>query len=432
MGAGDGGESPGEIKARSSDGPPERRRDEPDPVAAEFVLRLGRSLQCYGLSSQRLEDLLGATAERLGLSGHQFFSTPTSIMASFGPVGRQRTHMLRTEPGEVNLGKLAELERLGVEVAEGRSTPAEGSAAIDRIAAAPSPYGPALTTVAFGLVSGAACQFLGGGGREVLAASLLGLGLGFLALLTGALPRLGGVFEPLAAFLVSAGAIGMAHLLGPMSVLIATLAGLIVLLPGLTLTTAMTELATRHLASGVARLSGAFSTFLTLAFGVALGNRVGTEIFGAAPAAAAASSATWASLVALVLAPLCFTVILRAEPRDAPWIVLAGALGVLGGRIGAATFGVELGTFAGSFAVALAGNLYERWRRRPAAVIVVPGILLLVPGSVGFRSLTSLIEREALTGIETAFSMILTAIALVAGMLVAGVIVPERRIGGGA
>jgi uncharacterized membrane protein YjjP (DUF1212 family) len=410
----------------------ERRRSEPDPVAAEFVLRLGRSLQCYGLSSQRLEDLLGATAERIGLSGHQFFSTPTSIMASFGPVGRQRTHMLRTEPGEVNLGKLAELDRLGLDVAMGRCTPAQGSVEIDRIAAAPSPYGPALTTVAFGLVSGAACQFLGGGGREVLAASVLGVGLGFLALLTGALPRLGGVFEPLAAFLVSAGAIGMAHLLGPMSVLIATLAGLIVLLPGLTLTTAMTELATRHLASGVARLSGAFSTFLPLAFGVALGNRVGAAIFGAAPTAAAAPWAAWASVVALLVAPLCFTVILRAEPRDAPWIVGAGALGVLGGRVGAATFGVELGTFAGSFAVALAGNLYERWRRRPAAVIVVPGILLLVPGSVGFRSLTSLIDREALTGIETAFSMILTAIALVAGMLMAGVIVPERRIGSGA
>ena len=182
----------------------------------------------------------------------------------------------------------------------------------------------------------------------------------------------------------------------------------------------------------MARLSSAFSTFLTLAFGVALGNRVGAAIFGAAPTAAAVPGAAWASVVALLVAPLCFTVILRAEPRDAPWIVGAGALGVLGGRVGAATFGVELGTFAGSFAVARAGNLYERWRRRPAAVIVVPGILLLVPGSVGFRSLTSLIEREALTGIETAFSMILTAIALVAGMLMAGVIVPERRIGSGA
>jgi len=49
-----------------------------------------------------------------------------------------------------------------------------------------------------------------------------------------------------------------------------------------------------------------------------------------------------------------------------------------------------------------------------------------------FRSLTNLMDRQAVTGIETAFSMILTAIALVAGMLVAGVILPERRIGTGA
>ena len=106
----------------------------------------------------------------------------------------------------------------------------------------------------------------------------------------------------------------------------------------------------------------------------------------------------------------------------------AGALGVVGGRLGAATLGVELGTFAGALAVALASSVYERLRRRPAAVVLVLGILLLVPGSVGFRSLTSLMERRAVAGIETAFSMILTAMALVAGLLIAGVIAPEPRM----
>ena len=37
----------------------------------------------------------------------------------------------------------------------------------------------------------------------------------------------------------------------------------------------------------------------------------------------------------------------------------------------------------------------ERWRHRPAAVVLVPGILLLVPGSIGFRSLTALMEQLA-------------------------------------
>jgi uncharacterized membrane protein YjjP (DUF1212 family) len=110
----------------------ERRRDEPDPAAVGFVLQLGRALHGYGYSAQRLEDVLGATADRLGLNGHQFFSTPTSIMASFGPIGRQRTHMLRVEPGEVNLGKLTALELVSLEVAQGRTTPAEGTVAITR------------------------------------------------------------------------------------------------------------------------------------------------------------------------------------------------------------------------------------------------------------------------------------------------------------
>jgi uncharacterized membrane protein YjjP (DUF1212 family) len=336
--------------------------------------------------------------------------------------------MLRVEPGEVNLGKLAALELVSLEVAQGRTPPADGTAAIRRITAEPSPYGPGLTTLAYGVVSGAACQFLGGGGREVLVASALGLGLGVVGLVSAAQPRLSRVFEPLAAFFVSVAAVGLAHTAGPLSVLVATIGGLIVLMPGLTLTTAMTELATRHLASGTARLSGAFITFLAIAFGVALGNRVGGAVFGSPPVATPVPLPAWTSLVALIVAPLSFVVILRAELRDAPWIVAAGAIGVLGGRLGAATLGVELGTFAGAVAVGVASSAYERWRHRPAAVVLVPGILLLVPGSVGFRSLTSLMERKAVAGIETAFSMILTAVALVAGLLIAGVIAPEPRM----
>ena len=410
------------------DVPLERRRDEPDPIAVGFVLELGRALHRAGHPAQRLEDMLGAISDRLGLFNHQFFSTPTSIMASFGPLGRQRTHMLRVAPGEVNLGTLAALEQVALEVAQGRMSPVEGVVAINRITSAPSPYGPGLTTVAYGVVSGAATQFLGGGVHEVAVAALLGLALGVLALGTRGRPRLGRVFEPVAAFVVSAGALGLARAIAPLSVLIATLGGLIVLLPGLTLTVAMSELATRNLASGTARISGAFMTFLAIAFGVALGNRVGGAVFGVLPAAASAPLPAWSAYVAVVAAGLGFVVVLRAEPRDAFWIVAIGALGVIGGRAGAATMGVELGTFAGALAVGLAGSAYERLKRRPAAVVSVPGILLLVPGSVGFRGLTSLIERQAVAGIETIFSMILTVVALVAGLLIAAAVIPERRM----
>jgi uncharacterized membrane protein YjjP (DUF1212 family) len=151
----------------------ERRRDEPDPAAVAFVLGLGRALHVYGYSAGRLEDILGVTAERLGLPNHQFFSTPTSIMASFGPYARQRTYLIRVTPGDVDLGKLAEVERVSIDVARGRCSPDDGRAAIERLTAAPPLYGPTLTTLAYGVVSGAgsACSRSGSSRTPSSAAS---------------------------------------------------------------------------------------------------------------------------------------------------------------------------------------------------------------------------------------------------------------------
>ncbi|MEO6527728.1 MAG: threonine/serine exporter family protein [Gemmatimonadaceae bacterium] len=399
---------------------------EPDPVAVGFVLQLARALHAHGYSAQRLENVLGATSDRLGLDGHRFFSMPTQIMAAFGPEASQRTALLRVEPGAVNLGKLAALEQVSLDVASGRTSPAAGMTEISRILDAPPPYGPALSTLAHGVLSGTVCQFLGGGWREILVATVLGLGLGLFALFAEQRQRVGRVFEPLAAFLVSAAAVGLARLVGPMSVFVATLAGLIVLMPGLLLTTAITELATRHLASGTLRMSSAFMTLLGIVFGVALGTRVGGALFGSPVSASALALPAWTAIAAILLASACSVVILRADPRDAPWIIAAGVLGVAGGRLGAAKLGLELGMFVAAFGVALASSAFERWRHRPAPVVLVPGILLLVPGSIGYRSMASLMERNTLAGIETAFTMILTAVSLVAGLLIAGVIAPER------
>ncbi|HKP14649.1 MAG TPA: threonine/serine exporter family protein [Gemmatimonadaceae bacterium] len=392
------------------------------------MLRLARALHAYGYSAARLEDILGATADRLGLAGYRFFSMPTQIMAAFGPEERQRTHLLRVEPGEVNLGKLASLEEVSLDVAQGRASPEEGMARIERIVAAPSPYGPGLVTLAHGILSGAVCQFLGGGWREILVATMLGLGLGLLAIYSASHARVGRVFESLAAFLLSTAAIGLAKLVGPMSVFVATLAGLIVLLPGLLLTTAITELATRHLASGTLRLSSAFMTLLGIVFGVALGTRLGTMVFGAPLSAAAAPLPEWAPVVAVVLAAACSVVILRADPSDAPWIVAAGMLGVFAGRFGAARLGQELGMFVAAFGVAMASAAYERWRNRPAPVVLVPGILLLVPGSIGYLSMSSMMERDTVAGIATAFTMVLTAVSLVAGLLIASILAPAPKL----
>src|SRR5690606_30564729 len=86
------------------------------------------------------------------------------------------------------------------------------------------------------------------------------------------------VLEPFTASIVSTLAFLVAGLTTSGSAYQTSLAGLVVLLPGLTFTIGLTELSTRHLASGTARLAGALVTFLGLGFGVALGSKAGALI----------------------------------------------------------------------------------------------------------------------------------------------------------
>lgn len=406
--------------------PSDRESTDRQRLAIDFVLRLGRALHNYGYPAHLLEETLGLAAERLGLIG-QFFSTPTSIFAAFGAQAEQHTHLIRVEPGDVDLGKLAAVHEVTGSVLQGRLSPRDGSSALEAIVSARNRYGPVATTLAFGLTSGAAARFLAGGLAEVVVATVIGLAIGLTAIVLVRTPAAVRIFEPVAAFVASVIAASAAAVTGGISVFLATLAGLIVLLPGLTLTIAITELSTRHLVSGTARLSHAFMIFLGIAFGVAVGNRMATAVIPEVPIVPATVLPAWTLWIALLVAPLGFAVLLRAAPRDAPWIIGAGLVAYVGARLGTIALGNELGVFIGALSVGLASNLYARIFDRPAAVTQVPGILLLVPGSVGFRSLSRLLDREVVLGVETAFTMILTAVALVAGLLIANVLVRAQR-----
>jgi uncharacterized membrane protein YjjP (DUF1212 family) len=403
---------------------PDQRSNE---SARAFILALGQALHAHGYAAHRLEESLYQLSRRLGLSG-QFFSTPTAIFASFGDGDEQRTYHLRIEGESVDLGRLTRLDALRGAVAGGERTPGEGLLEVEAIIRSPPAYPTWLTTACFGFASAAAARFFGGGAREVAAAVAIGLVIGLLARLTVRAPALGRVFEPVAAFVATFLAGAAAAFAGPVSPYVATLAGLIVLIPGFPLTVAMTELAMRHLVSGTARLAGAAITFFAIAFGAAAGGMVSIRVFGPAPLATPVPLPDWALPMALVLAPLAFAVLLRAEARDAPAIVAAGVLGFAGARGGALVLGPGLGAFAGAFLVTLFGNVWNRWTSRPAVVPAVPGILLLVPGSLGFKSLSALVGRDTVGGIETAFEMVLVAVSLAMGLIFAGALLPPRSL----
>ncbi len=392
-----------------------------------FVLRLGRSLHTSGYAANRLEEALELTSDRLGLQA-QFFSMPTSIMVSFGPQDDQRTFLIRVEPGESNLGKLARTDEVTREVLNGQLTPLEGSRRLEAIELAPPPYPIWLTTAAFAIASGSSARFLGGGWHEMVAGLGIGLAIGLLSLVTSRIAGLNRVFEPVAALTASLLAATVAWAGFPISVFIATLAGVIVLIPGLMLTTAMTEISTRHLASGTSRLMGAIVLLLGITFGIALGSKMAVLALGRISSTRITPLPEWTLFVAVVVSALAFIVLLKAERRDAPWIVAAGGLAIVGARFGGDTLGPELGAFVGALAVGIGANWYARLTNRSSQIVLVPGLLMLVPGSIGLRSLTSLLDKDVIVGVEGAFRMVLVAVSLVAGILIAQIVSPKRKL----
>lgn len=401
----------------------------PDDDATAFLLGMGRALHRLGYPSHRIEEALGDASERLGVAG-QFFTTPTSIFAAFGEQAAQRTFLVRVEPGTLHLEHIGRAQTIVEDVLAGRLAPRAGLEALEALDREPPRWGRTITVLAFGLAGGAAGLFLGGGFHEIGAAAVMAMLVGGIAA-SGRLPEAANrFFEVLAAFVVSFGVTAAATRF-PISTYVATLGGLMVLLPGLPFSAALAELNSQHLVSGTARLTGAIVRFIGLAFGVALGGRVAESWFGEAPARVPNGLPENAVWITLAIAPLAFTVLMRARPADAPAIVGVCIAAFLGGRAGATALGPELGVFMGSFVAAVASNLLAHRRRLPPIVTLTPALLLLVPGSTGFRSLALLLDQEVVDGIQAAFRMVLMFSALVAGLQVAAVVAPPPRLRAG-
>ncbi|WP_164103903.1 threonine/serine exporter family protein [Candidatus Laterigemmans baculatus] len=408
----------------------------PAPVASAgktpaeaFLLRTAELLHRHGTPSYRLERVMTRASQSLGIDSTYLY-TPTALIVSIVREEGEQTYLRRIDSGEVDVSKLIEFDRVLHDMEVGKLTIAEATQRLDEAAAAEPPYGFATTIAAAGVACGTVAILFRGGVTEVGVAAVLGC---LLACLTWFTVRAGwdrGVLEPLAGFSVGLLTLWISHYVLPIDDRLTTLAALILPLPGLTLTIALTELAMGHLSAGSARLAGASVTLLTLILGVAIAWRLGPSgntIIGQA-AVISMPLPAWSLWIALGLAPGAFAILFKAPLSQWPVIFAVSILGFLLARWLGRSVAPEVGSFCGALAVGVGSNLYARLKNRPAMVAQTPGLLILVPGSIGYRSLTALLEHQTVEGVELAFAMVLLAMSLVGGLLSANVILPLRRV----
>ncbi len=397
-----------------------------DATAVEFLLRFARVAHRAGYPTADLEERILALASSLGLGEAQVSATPTIVEVSLGTLPNQRSYTLRVQPTTVELNAISRLDDLIQDVLDDRLDPAQALAALAHIQATPLERKWPILLAAYALAGAALTPVLGGGWSEAAAAAGVGLVVGAIALPARRTARLEPMVAPVAAIAASFCAVALVHLGIEASPDVVTLAAIVTFLPGMTLTTGMRELAAQHLQSGVANTASALVQLLGLAFGVGIGRSVATSWFGAVDATTPQHVFVGVQLLAAVAAGLAFSLTLRARSRDALLMSGATVLALGANELGAAIFGAAAAVFVATLTVGVVGGLLGSVLRRSPLVFIVPGVLMLVPGSAGFNSIVQLLTEETISGINAGFDTFLTAMSIAYGLMVATVVLPRR------
>ena len=400
-----------------------------------FLTELARRLHIAGVSSQRLEGAVRATAQAMHVSA-EVWSTPTGLLLSLADAdvlhGTQQTRVLRLDPGQVDLRALVQLDRIAEEVIGGRRTVEQAWETMRALDRADRPGERLQVIGAFGLASGAVAGLLGTGWLDIGVALVLGVIIGWLAVLSATRPHLAAASEAVAAIVATTLATAFAHFVAPISLQTVIVSALIVLMPGLSLTTAVTELATQQLVTGTARVAGALTVLLKMTFGSGAATQVLAALGWTSGAPAPIEMPMLVEVVAAVAAAGSFAILFRAARRDVPLVMGSAILGYVLTRLAGNVLTFGDGTFAGgvffaSLTIAALANLYGRFAGRPGALVRLPGIMLLVPGSVGFRALGFVMEKDYTVGFDTLVAVLAALLALTAGLLFGALLVPPRR-----
>jgi uncharacterized membrane protein YjjB (DUF3815 family) len=207
---------------------------------------------------------------------------------------------------------------------------------------------------------------------------------------------------------------------------VVTLAALVTFLPGMTLTIGMRELSTEHLQSGVANTASALVQLLGLVFGVGVGRSIAVSWWGSAATSTPDTTFSSIHLLAAVAAGVAFTVTLRARFRDATVMCAATVLAIGANEVGAVVFGKDASAFVAALVVGVVGGVAGSLLRRSSLVFIVPGVLMLVPGSAGFTSALQLLANQTVSGITAGFDTFVTAMSIAYGLMIASAIMPRR------
>jgi uncharacterized membrane protein YjjP (DUF1212 family) len=396
--------------------------------ACRFIIKVGTAAHNYGSTATRLESFLAGLSKKLGYPG-VFRSTPSDIVFALreGPESPQRVEIIAMQAPGVDLDKLARVGDLLNELETGTLSLADASTRLDAIDLVPPPWGRFASMLGYALVGLGLAPLLGGGWSDTLVAALFSVLVYGLVLLSGRLGAAATEWLPFSsAFVVGVLASVVKLWVPELNLVLVILSAIAIILPGYTISLGAGELVAQRVVSGTTNLMSGLICLVKQLAGGALGIvAVSSVVSAAASGPATPVDPVWAQLLfPLLLVGLSLA--FQTSRRDLPWAVLVSGIAYLGVMAGSSILDPNLGNLVGTIVAVVVANLWARQTGRPTSIVLIPAIVMLVSGTIGFRGLASMAEGELLLGAQQFFQMFVVALTIVIGVFVGYTIVrPE-------
>jgi uncharacterized membrane protein YjjB (DUF3815 family) len=119
---------------------------------------------------------------------------------------------------------------------------------------------------------------------------------------------------------------------------------------------------------------------------------------------------------------------LDARVRDFVWVFAASFVALLTSHVLGLTPVHSVSAFAAAFICGIVANLGARFLRIPQAVMLVPALLVLVPGSLSYESVLFAFQQNISTALTFAANAATASIELVAGLLLSQLLFPTTAL----